>query len=312
MMMMSNSSLVNYTRISPNSNPRNKPISKITIHHVAGNLSIETIGAIFASTARQASSNYGIGTDGRIGMYVEEKNRAWTSSSAANDHQAVTIEVANDEIGGNWHVSDKALAALINLCVDICKRNGIEKLNFTGDASGNLTQHNYFAATACPGPYLKSKFPYIAEEVNKRLAPKPEPAPVPTPTFNSYIIKINNGNIYAEPNGASKVVGTTGVGSFTIVAEQNGFGKLKSGVGWVVLNTPAPVKREIKKGDIVNFSGGKHYTNSQGNTGYSVKACQARVTNIAKGAKHPYHIIRLNSKVSSVYGWVDADTVSLP
>lgn len=306
---MSNSSLVNFIRISPNSNnPRNKPISKITIHHVAGNLTVETIGAIFAPTSREASSNYGVGTDGRIGMYVEEQNRAWTSSSGANDHQAITIEVANDEIGGNWHVSDKALEATIKLCVDICKRNGIERLNFTGNASDNLTQHNYFAATACPGPYLKSKFPYIAEEVNKRLAP----APTPVPSFNSYIMKINNGSIYQEPNGASKVVGNTGVGSFTIVAEQNDFGKLKSGMGWVKLNAPAPVKREIKKGDIVNFSGGKHYVSSQGNTGYSVKACQARVSNIARGAKHPYHIIRLNSKVSSVYGWVDANTVSLP
>lgn len=308
---MSNSALVQYVRISPNSNnPRNMPISKITIHHVAGKASIETLGAIFASTAREASSNYGIGIDGRVGMFVEEQNRAWTSSSKANDNQAITIEVANDQIGGDWHISDKVLEVTINLCVDICKRNGIERLNFTGDATGNLTQHNYFAATDCPGAYLKSKFPYIAEEVNKRLAP--EPALVPTQSFNPYIIKIISGDIYQEPNGASKIVGNTGVGSFTIIAEQNGFGKLKSGAGWIKLNAPTPVKREINKGDIVNFSGGKHYTSSQGNTGYNVKACQAKVSNIAKGAKHPYHIIRLNSKVSSVYGWVDANTVTLP
>lgn len=167
---MSNSSLVSYTKISPNSNnPRNKKITKITIHHMAGNVSIERCGDLFASPSRQGSSNYGIGTDGRIGMYVEEKNRAWTSSNAENDHMAVTIEVANDVIGGNWHVSDKALASLIDLCTDICKRNGIKKLNFTGDKNGNLTMHKYFAATACPGAYLESKFPYIANEVNKRL-----------------------------------------------------------------------------------------------------------------------------------------------
>jgi LysM repeat protein len=112
-------------------------------------------------------------------MYVEEKDRAWTSSNADNDHQAVTIEVANDKIGGDWHVSDKALASLIDLCVDICKRNGIKKLNYTGDKNGNLTRHNMFAATACPGPYLQSKFPYIANEVNKRLTAKPEPKPAP-------------------------------------------------------------------------------------------------------------------------------------
>lgn len=178
---MSNSSLVTYTKLSPNrTSPRKDTIKKITIHHMAGNLSIETCANVFMPTSRQASSNYGVGTDGRIGMYVEEKNRAWTSSNAANDNQAVTIEVANDETGGNWHVSDKALAATIDLCVDICKRNGIKKLNFTGDASGNFTQHNYFAATACPGPYLKSKYQYIADEVNKRLGVVP-PTPTPAP-----------------------------------------------------------------------------------------------------------------------------------
>lgn len=168
---MSNSPLVDYVAISPNSNnPRKDKIKKITIHHMAGNLSVETCGRVFNGKNRQASSNYGIGSDGRVGMYVEEKNRAWTSSSPSNDHQAVTIEVAND--GGantNWHVSDKALAKLIDLCVDICKRNGIEKLNYTGDKNGNLTRHNMFANTTCPGQYLQSKFPYIADEVNKRL-----------------------------------------------------------------------------------------------------------------------------------------------
>ena len=168
---MSNSPLVNYTAISPNSsNPRNNKIKKITIHHMAGNLSVETCGRVFNGKNRQASSNYGIGSDGRVGMYVEEKNRAWTSSSPSNDNQAITIEVAND--GGantNWHVSDKAIAKLIDLCVDICKRNGIASLNYTGDANGNLTRHNMFANTTCPGPYLQSKFPYIASEVNKRL-----------------------------------------------------------------------------------------------------------------------------------------------
>lgn len=166
---MSNSSLVDFTLISPNStNPRNKKISKITIHHMAGNLTVEQCGNGFANKNRQASSNYAVGTDGRVGMYVEEKNRSWASSSPANDHMAITIEVANDG-GANWHVSDKALEKTIELCTDICKRNGIKKLNFTGDKNGNLTMHKYFAATNCPGPYLESKFPYIADEVNKRL-----------------------------------------------------------------------------------------------------------------------------------------------
>ena len=170
---MAYSSLVNYINYSPNFNaPRNNAIRKITIHHMAGNLSVEQCGNIFANPSRQASSNYGIGSDGRVGLYVDEANRSWCSSSPDNDHQAITIEVANDVIGGNWHVSDVALAKLIDLCVDICERNGIDRLVFTGNASGNLTLHKYFAATLCPGPYLESKMPYIAQEVNRRLGMK--------------------------------------------------------------------------------------------------------------------------------------------
>lgn len=170
-MAYTNSPLVDYVKISPNStNPRNQPISVITIHHMAGNLSVESCGNVFSTTDRQASSNYGIGSDGRVGMYVEEANRSWCSSNRENDHKAITIEVANDDTSsGNWHVSDAALAKLIDLCVDICQRNGIPRLNFTGDKTGNLTMHKWFTPTQCPGPYLESKFPYIAEQVNLRL-----------------------------------------------------------------------------------------------------------------------------------------------
>lgn len=170
---MSNSPLVNYVKLSPNhSGQRNHKIDTITIHHMAGNLSVETCGNIFASPSRQASSNYAVDNYGRVGMYVEEHNRSWCSSSAANDNRAITIEVANDEYGGNWHVSDVALQKTIDLCVDICQRNGIKALNYTGDTRGNLTKHEWFANTNCPGPYLGSKFPYIASEVNKRLGGK--------------------------------------------------------------------------------------------------------------------------------------------
>lgn len=172
---MSNSKLVEYTKLSPNcTKPRKSKITKITIHHMAGNFSLESVGNSFASPKREASANYAIDSNGRVAMYVEEKNRAWTSSSADNDNCAVTIEVANDVIGGDWHVSNKALSKLIDLCVDICKRNGIEKLNYTGDKSGNLTMHKWFATTLCPGPYLESKFPYIASAVNRQLTGKQE------------------------------------------------------------------------------------------------------------------------------------------
>jgi hypothetical protein len=178
---MSNSRLVSYTRISPNKSvPRNKPIDKITIHHMAGNLSLYTIGRIFYNADRNASSNYAIESGGKVGMYVEEKDRAWTSSSSANDNRAITIEVANSSIGGEWPVSASAYKTLIDLCVDICQRNGIKKLNYTGDASGNLTEHRYFAATLCPGPFLHGRMWIIAREVNLILSAKPYPGLFPT------------------------------------------------------------------------------------------------------------------------------------
>ena len=168
-----NSPLVDYKRLSPNnSGLRNHAIDTITIHHMAGALTVEQCGNIFADPSRQASSNYGIDGKGRVGLYVEEKNRSWASSSYTNDNRAVTIEVANSQLGGTWPVSDTALAKLIDLCTDICQRNGIKHLVYTGDTSGNMTLHQWFAATACPGPYLKGKMGYIATEVNKRLVIK--------------------------------------------------------------------------------------------------------------------------------------------
>lgn len=181
---MSKSSLVNYTKLSPNCSSRNGArICKITPHHMAGNLTIEQCAEVFQNSSRQASANYGIGSDGRIGCYVDENDRSWASANYNNDRQAITIEVANDEIGGNWHVSDKALESLINLCVDICKRYNF-KLTYDETPNGSLTRHNMFINTTCPGPYLQSKFPYIVEEVNKRLGENPTPTPVPTPSGN--------------------------------------------------------------------------------------------------------------------------------
>lgn len=181
---MSNSPLVVYTKISPHRSSRGgRRIEKITIHHMAGFGTIEQCAAVFQED-RKASSNYGIGSDGRIGMYVEEKDAACTSSSYENDSRAVTIEVANISGDPDWKVSDAALAALIDLCEDICRRNGIARLNFTGDKSGNLTMHKWFAPTVCPGPYLESKFPNIAEEVNRRLAAaKPTEPQQPDPAM---------------------------------------------------------------------------------------------------------------------------------
>lgn len=168
---MSNSSLVNYTKLSPHYDSREgTPITDITIHHMAGDLTVYQCGEVFQS--REASANYGIDGEGRIGLYVPEQYASWANANSASNKRSVTIELANDQIGGDWHVYDIAIQKCIELVADICKRNGITKLNYTGDTSGNLTRHNMFYATACPGPYLQSKFPYIASEVNKRLSMK--------------------------------------------------------------------------------------------------------------------------------------------
>lgn len=171
-MKMSNSNLIDVKVPAYTGNyqkGRNgKKIKKITPHHMAGILSAEQCGRIFQQKGRYASSNYGIGNDGKIALYVNEENRAYTSSSKANDEEAVTIEVSNCEKGGQWKVSDKALNSLIDLCVDICKRNDIDKL-VVGE---NLTWHRMFAKTTCPGEYLLSKMQYIADTVNARLGEK--------------------------------------------------------------------------------------------------------------------------------------------
>lgn len=167
---MSDSSLVSYTAISPNCNsPRNKPITKITVHHMAGNATLESFGVLVGRPSRQMSANYAIESSGRIGLFCHEADRSWCSSSPWNDHRAITIEVANDGGAPDWHVSDKAYAALLDLCTDICRRNGMTELVYTGDKNGSLTMHCFYDNTECPGPYLKSKFPNIAAEVTKRL-----------------------------------------------------------------------------------------------------------------------------------------------
>ena len=167
---MSNSKLATYTRISPYKYERQQKITGIIIHHMAGKLSAAACGNVFQWA--EASANYGIGYDGTIGLYVPENYSAWSAASYYYDQRNISIELANDSGAPNWHVSDKVIQKCIDLCTDICKRNGIKKLNYTGDLNGNLLMHCWTAATACPGPFLKTQFKYIADQVNKRLTPQ--------------------------------------------------------------------------------------------------------------------------------------------
>ena len=165
---MSNSSLVTYTHHSPNHyDGRTHKIDRITPHYVAGNCTVETLGDIFAPTSRRASSNYGIGSDGRIALYVDECNAPWTSGNFANDDRAVTIECANLADGS---LTQACWDSLVQLCADICRRNGISYLNYTGDPSGNLTKHCWFQDTDCPGPWLTEQFVRLEREVNAILS----------------------------------------------------------------------------------------------------------------------------------------------
>ena len=277
---MSNSPLVTYTRISKNRNsPRNHDIDTITIHCYVGQVTAKRGCDYFATTDRGVSANYVVGYDGSIGLSVEEKDRSWCSggrdkngnpilvngiSGSDNDHRAITIEVASDT-DHPYAVTEKAFSALIELCIDICKRNGIKKLLWKGDKSlvgrankQNMTVHRWFANKACPGDYLYNRMGEIADTVNKRLGTATSPA---------------------KPSTPSPAPGSN------------------SGADYAI-------------GDIVTFTGTKHYASSGAAASTGCKAGTAKVTQVAKGAKHPYHLIRETGGGSTVYGWVDAADIS--
>lgn len=216
---MSNSPLVAYTKISPNkTSPRNHVIDTVTIHCVVGQVTAESLGAWFAKSSTQASSNYGVDKNGRIGMYVEEKDRSWCTSSGSNDHRAITIEVASDT-KHPYAVTDAAYSGLIKLLVDICKRNpGIKKLRWKGDksligqvAKQDMTVHRWFANKSCPGEYLYSRHDDIVKKVNALLEVDVDETPEVTVNvdetiwkffkdkgLNDYAVAGIMGNLYAE------------------------------------------------------------------------------------------------------------------
>lgn len=312
-MAYTNSPLVSYTKLSPNhSGQRTHSIDRITPHCVVGQCSVETLGSIFLPTSRQASCNYGIGVDGRVGMYVEEKNRSWCSSSNANDQRAITIECASDATEP-YAFKDVVYQKLITLCVDICKRNGKKKLLWLGDKDKTLsyepksdemvlTVHRWFANKSCPGNWMYARMGDLAEKVTAQLGGS---ADTPTVTTQLYRVRktwsdsksqkgaykiLSNAKKCADANpgysvfdASGKVVyapvasaadvpflvkvsindlnirkgpGTdyaktgkfTGKGVFTIVKVKSGkgstagWGRLKSGAGWISLDYAAKIK----------------------------------------------------------------------
>lgn len=256
--------------ISPNkTSPRNHAIDTISIHCMAAPLSVESCGALFASPSRNASSNYGIGPDGKIAMYVEEKDRSWCTSNKANDMRAVTIEVASSSTSP-YEVTQAAYNSLINLLVDICKRNNINKLLWKGDKTligkidqQNMTVHRWFAKKQCPGDYLYNKHSEIANAVNEILNPTIKPS------LDSFIVEIlvDILNIRSGPGTSYAQVGTVTKGQkYTIVEIVDNWGKLKSGAGWISLNTKYVKKSEPSvstpepASPIVTYKVGQVYT----------------------------------------------------
>ena len=255
---MSNSPLVEYTRLSPNnSGVRVSGIDRITPHCVVGQCKIEALGALFADAKYKASSNYGIDKDGRIGMFVEENRRSWCSSSSANDNRAVTIECASDTVSP-FAMNDAVYKSLVQLCADICKRNNKNVLLWISNKSTSLsyipkpneivlTVHRWFANKSCPGDWLYNRLGELATEVNKILSGQSEtivtPNPPETKPLKPYLVrvitlgvKIKSG---AYPN--SRNVGVINPGVYTVTEEstdKNGvvWGKLKSGAGWICLD----------------------------------------------------------------------------
>lgn len=246
---MSNSPLVNYTKISPNkSSPRNHKIDTVTIHCVVGQCSVETLGNVFAPTSRQASSNYGIGYDGRIGMYVEEEDRSWCSSNAANDNRAITIEVASDT-KEPYAVNAKAYAALIDLLVDICKRNGIKELVWSTNKADrvnhkngcNMTVHRDYANKSCPGTYLYERHAQIASEVNKRLGrTNIKPAPE-KPSGGLY--RVQTGAFKSKTNADTMLAKVKAKGFDTYMVKVGDLYKIQVGAFKVKANAEAMLKK---------------------------------------------------------------------
>jgi hypothetical protein len=244
-MVYTNSPLVSYTKISPNkTSPRNHKIDTITIHCVVGQCSVETLGEIFAKESRQASSNYGIGFDGRIGMYVEEKDRSWCSSNAANDHRAITIEVASDTTHP-YAVNDKAYAALLDLVTDICKRNGIKKLVWSTDKNQrvnhlngcNMTVHRDYANKSCPGDYLYNRHGEIAAEVNRRLNAEV------TPETPKVLYRVQTGAFSVKSNADALAAKLKAKGFDTYMVKVGNLYKVQVGAFSVKSNADAMMKK---------------------------------------------------------------------
>lgn len=312
---MSNSSLVSYTLLSPNhSGKRTHSIDRITPHCVVGQLSAASICGCFTSPDREASCNYGIGKDGQIALCVDEGNRSWCSSSNANDQRAVTIECASDK-EHPYAMTDAVYQSLIKLCVDICRRNGKNKLLWFGDKDKTLayepkagemvlTVHRWFANKACPGDWLYSRLGDLAAKVTAQLG-----GGASTPSTDGTLYRVQAGAFKNKENADRQLEKIKAAGFDTYMVQAGGYYKIQVGAysvkanaenmlakvkaagfdafitteqGQAVSSTPAKksvdeIAREVIRGD---WGNGQDRKNRLTAAGYDYDAVQARVNQL--------------------------------
>lgn len=289
----SNSSLVKYTKISPNRDRnRTKKITRITPHCVVGQCSIETLGNIFTPTSKRASSNYGIGADGRVGMYVEEKDRSWCSSNADNDNRAVTIECASDT-KHPYTMNDKVYATLIELCADICKRNGKTKLIWLGNKTKTLnykpasnemviTVHRWFANKACPGDWLYNRLDDLAEKVNKKLgtsSTKAEKSNITENISTQNLYKVQCGAFKDKANATALATKIKAKGFTVTVVQENKAYKVQVGAFKTKSNAETMLKKLQDAGFadcFISYTGTAKIKSSEIEVGDKVKVLKAK------------------------------------
>lgn len=278
---MSNSPLVSYTKLSPNhSGQRTHAIDRITPHCVVGQCSVETLGNIFAPTSRQASCQYGIGVDGRVGMYVEEKNRSWCSSSNENDQRAVTIECASDTTHP-YAFKDVVYNKLIELCVDICKRNGKKKLLWLGDKTKTLnynpaademvlTVHRWFANKSCPGDWMYSRMGDLASKVTAKLGGSS--ASNPGTAGGNVLYRIQTGAFSNKANADAMAAKLKAAGFDTYITTKSG-----TAVSSTAKKSVDELAREVIQG---LWGNGQDRKNRLQAAGYDYNAVQKRVNEL--------------------------------
>ena len=248
-----NSPLVSYTKLSPNhSGQRTHVIDRITPHCVVGQCSVETLGNIFAPTSKQASCNYGIGADGRVGMYCEEKNRSWCSSSSANDQRAITIECASDT-NHPYAFKDVVYNKLIELCVDICKRNGKKKLLWLGDKNKTLnyqpksdemvlTVHRWFANKSCPGDWMYQRMGDLATKVTAKLGGVSTTEPE-KPIVSGTLYRVQVGAYSKKENADNQLKAVKAKGFDAFITQVDGLYKVQVGAYKVKANAEAQLAK---------------------------------------------------------------------